>query len=121
MLNYPNPGDDLIDSRDVEKAIDELQDELDEGTIDEDDKELLDQLIELRDEGEGFSDWRYGETLISESYFETYARDLAEDIGAVDSNASWPNNCIDWERACSDLQMDYSSVEFGDETYYVRS
>ena len=121
MLNYPQPGDEVIDSRDVEKAIAELESELDDDIIDEDDKELLDALIALRDEGENYSDWRFGETLIHDDYFETYARDLAEDIGAINQDASWPNTCIDWEQACEELQMDYSTVDFGGHTYWIRA
>ena len=38
---------------------------------------------------------------------EEYAQDLAESIGAIDSDASWPLSYIDWERAARDLMMDY--------------
>lgn len=34
---------------------------------------------------------------------EDFAESLADDIGAVDRNAVWPDNCIDWERAARDL------------------
>jgi len=121
MLNYPNPGQDIIDSRDVIAAIDELESELEDETIDEEDQELLDQLKAFAEEGEGCPDWSYGETLIHEDYFETYARDLAEDIGAINNDASWPNTCIDWKQAAEELQMDYTVIEFGDETYYAHA
>lgn len=64
-------------------------------------------------------DW-YPGTLIRDSYFEDYAQELAEDIGAINPDASWPNNCIDWERAARELRMDYTSVEFDDVTYWTR-
>lgn len=38
---------------------------------------------------------------------EDYAQQFAEDIGAVDPDASWPNSYIDWERAARDLFLDY--------------
>lgn len=79
------------------------------------------QLLELCREAEGCGDWRYGETLVRDSYFTDYAQQLAEDIGAVNENASWPNNCIDWERAARELKMDYTSVYFGGVEYLVRS
>ena len=62
----------------------------------------------------------YPITLIRDSYFKDYAQELADDIGAINSGASWPNNCIDWDRAARELQMDYSSVEFEGVTYWTR-
>lgn len=38
---------------------------------------------------------------------EDFAQNLAEDIGAIDPKASWPNNCIDWEYAARELMYDY--------------
>jgi antirestriction protein len=32
-----------------------------------------------------------------------YAQQLAEDIGAVSGDESWPLSCVDWERAARDL------------------
>lgn len=43
---------------------------------------------------------------------EQYAEQFAEDIGAIDDNATWPNYYIDWERAARDLFMDgYTFVD----------
>jgi antirestriction protein len=39
-----------------------------------------------------------------------YAEELAEDIGAIDHDAGWPMNCIDWDRATRELSMDYSEA-----------
>jgi antirestriction protein len=39
------------------------------------------------------------------------AYQLADDIGAIDENASWPMNCIDWERAARDLMYDNGSSD----------
>lgn len=38
---------------------------------------------------------------------EEFAENLAEELGMVPSDAAWPNNYIDWERAARDLMMDY--------------
>lgn len=38
---------------------------------------------------------------------EDFARDMAENIGAIDKKAGWPNNCIDWEFAAKELMYDY--------------
>lgn len=117
----PTSTDDVIDSRDVIAAIEELREERDldpEAFIEQAD---LDALEELAEEAEGSPDWQYGETLIRESYFTDYARELAEDIGAIQSDAQWPNYCIDWERAARELQQDYMSVEFNGVTYFIRA
>lgn len=59
--------------------------------------------------------------MIDSDDFEEYAQELAEDIGAIDRNSVWPNNCIDWEKAADELQYDYSSVDIDGKTYYFRS
>lgn len=63
----------------------------------------------------------YEPTLILESTFVLYAEQLAEEIGAVDSDASWPNTYIDWEAAAEALAMDYTEVEFDGDTYKIHS
>lgn len=86
-----------------------------------DDADELRILKALADEASGYAaDWKYGETLIRDSYFRDYAEQLADDIGAIDRNASWPVNCIDWDQAARELQMDYSAVDFDGVTYWVR-
>lgn len=78
-------------------------------------------LKALADEASGYAaDWRHGEALIRDSYFKDYAMELAEDIGAIDRNAQWPNTCIDWDQAARELQMDYSAVDFDGVTYWIR-
>jgi len=79
-------------------------------------------LMDLEGNG-GDHQWRgdwYPATLIRDSYFRDYAQELAEDIGAINRDASWPNNCIDWDRATRELQMDYSDVEIYGVTYWYR-
>jgi hypothetical protein len=61
----------------------------------------------------------YGATLIHEDYFETYARELADDI-AIEGADRWPNYCIDWERAANEPAMDYTTVTWEGETYLAR-
>ena len=135
--------DDTIDMRDVIARIEELREERDgwvlgapdgsetpnpEGWANDntDDADELETLEALAYEFKGYGgdeqwdgDW-YPVTLIRDSYFEDYAQELAEDIGAINSDASWPNNCIDWERAARELRMDYTSGEFDGVTYWAR-
>lgn len=100
---------------DLEEARKALKDE------DPDEVEELRILKELQDEAEDYCpDWRYGETLVHESYFVTYAQELAEDCGMVNRDVTWPNDHIDWEAAARELRMDYTSVDFDGETYLVR-
>lgn len=131
-----NNFEDIIDSRDVINRISELVDERDEW-IDEqeadvvqdeewaeeypEESEELDALEALADEASASPDWQHGEALIRDSYFETYAQELAEEIGAVNPSAAWPNNYIDWERAAEALQMDYMRVEFDGIDYWIRA
>lgn len=128
---------DVIDSRDVIARIEELEEERDSfeagsGEAREgaeswaeafpEEAEELKILSALAEEAEGYaSDWRHGEALIRDTHFEDYARQLAEDIGAIKGNESWPLNCIDWERAASELKYDYTSVDFGGVEYWIRS
>lgn len=81
----------------------------------------LAELKALAEECEGYSDWAHGEQLIRDDYFETYAQNLAEELDLVQSDVKWPYTCIDWEKAASELQMDYTSVDFGEVTYWIRS
>jgi hypothetical protein len=149
MARTIDNGQDIMDSRDVIERFEELEAERDaakwegpgpdaEGDAveapfaaecgddftDDWDDELESEYQSLKalcEEGEGYGDWEGGETLIRDSYFERYAQEFAEDIGAIDPTASWPNNCIDWERAARELQYDYTSIDFDGVDYWVRS
>lgn len=84
-----------------------------------DEAEELRDLEAFLEDVEGYvSD---GETFIADSYFEDYARELAEDIGALKNCDHWPATCIDWERAARELQYDYSSAELAGAAYWYRS
>ena len=103
-----------------EEELDELDKTL-QNAKDEfgsDEKEELDELEELESE---ISDFRHGEIMVSVDDFEDYARELAEDLGAIERNASWPNNHIDWEAAAEALAQDYTIVSYQGDDYYVRA
>jgi hypothetical protein len=123
MPNSIDNSMDVIDSRDVIARIEELENDRDDKNVGLLEIEVaeLEALTALADEASDYApDWQYGATLIRDSYFEDYAQELAEDIGAIDSNATWPNNCIDWERATRELQMDYTEVDFDGVPYWIR-
>mgnify|MGYP003516538994 CR=1 FL=1 len=135
---------DVLDVRDIIARIEELETDLcdefgiendeDENTElraliaenDADDPSELRTLYALLDElagNGGDEQWRgtwYPVTLIAESYFTDYARELAEDSGMIDRESSWPNNCIDWDAAAEQLQQDYTSCEIIGNTFYYR-
>ena len=124
MSETPGPisnTEDIIDSRDVIARLEYLREQNEAGAIDEDEVDELTELEGLAQEAEGYAaDWQYGEALIRDTYFEDYARELAADIGAINPDAGWPNNCIDWERAARELRMDYTAVDFAGVTYWIR-
>jgi hypothetical protein len=138
-------SDDIIDSRDVIARIEELESDRDAYTVTEDnpgdeetnwtaadgtvfedywseaEEDEYKALKSLADEASGYAaDWYHGEALIRDSYFEEYAEELANDIGAIDRNARWPLNHIDWEAAADELKMDYTAVDFDGVTYWTR-
>ena len=134
-------SDDVIDSRDVIARVAELESERAdlESEAQDDTNVVRDEAIEalkqwddenggelkalqsLAEEAGGSADWTYGETLIRESYFKDYAQELAEDIGAIDAKATWPNTCIDWQQAARELKMDYTTVSYDGVDYLIRS
>ena len=89
---------------------------------DEDEAEEFSRALKLESElQDATGEYVHGEAVIAEGYFEDYARQFAEDIGALPDDASWPVNRIDWEAAANDLKADYTSIDFEGSTYYVRS
>ena len=127
MNNTPTNQDDIIYSRDVIARIEELESEIEDAVADdepdlvEDEIEELATLKALAEEGEASTEWSYGETLIRDSYFETYARELAEDCCELPDPGQWPARCIDWEQAAEELQMDYTLVDFDGVEYWIRA
>lgn len=80
---------------------------------------ILESLKDMGGDEQYRGDW-YPATLIRDSYFRDYAQELAEDIGAVNTNASWPNNCIDWDMAARELRYDYTGININGTTYWTR-
>lgn len=48
---------------------------------------------------------------------QDFAMSLAEDLGELPKNNSWPHYCIDWEYAARELMMDY----FESDGHYFRN
>ena len=109
---------DIIDSRDILERIEELENDSD---LLEYEQEELKILIALSKKGQEYApDWEYGSTLIRDTYFEEYAKELAEDCGMLEKEYRWPANHIDWDAAAEELQMDYILIDFDGVEYWVR-
>lgn len=131
-------SDDMIDVRDViarYEALEELRenaagDSREEGEalviFDESEKggeyKLLGALLnDLKGYG-GDEQWRgdwYPITLIRDSYFVEAMQELCEDIGDFPKGIP-AYYVINWKATANNLRADYSSVEFGDVTYWYR-
>ena len=48
---------------------------------------------------------------------EDFAQEMAESLGSIEKNPSWPYTCIDWEYAAKELMYDYSESN----GYYFRN
>jgi hypothetical protein len=140
----PELDDDVIDSRDVIKRLEIYReavafmgfddDALDTMTMekmpespeitDEDDLGTIEEFIALRDfekEASNYAeDWSFGTSMIADHYMRDYAEEQAESIGAIDPNATWPLNFIDWDRATDAFKQDYTEVEFKGTSYWIR-
>jgi hypothetical protein len=115
---------DTIDSHDIIERIDDLEAQLIEQApepLSEDEEQELADLHALAEEASASPDWQYGETLVRDSYFQKYAEQLADDIGAIPDNLSWPLTCIDWEQAARELKHDYMAVEYAGVTYWLQA
>lgn len=119
--------DDLIDVRDIIARIEELENLIEgEGCDDtcDDYNEELKVLMALMQELEGMGgdeqwqgDW-YPITLIRDSYFTDYARELLEDCGGIPRDL--PHYIeIDWEATARNIRVDYSPVEINGTTYWT--
>ena len=116
--------DDVIDSRDVIARIQHLEAIAEGGDslLDFAERDELMMLKAVADDASDYAeDWEYGVTLIRDSYFVTYAQELADEISDQSAGpAIWPFTCIDWDQAARELRMDYTSVDFAGVTYWVR-
>ena len=120
---------DIIDVRDIIARVEELEDAIPDDANDA--RNWLDSgefvalcaiLDELKGAG-GDEQWRgdwYPVTLVRDSYFRSYAQDLADDCGLIDHTAGWPMNCINWDKAARELQYDYTCVEIDGTQYWYR-
>jgi hypothetical protein len=109
-----DPNGNYTEHKELRRCTDELEHwEIEEG-------QELAALESLQEEAEGYAtDWRYGATLIREDYFTEYAMELLADIGDLPRDI--PHYIvIDEEATADNLKVDYNTVDFDGETYYIR-
>lgn len=118
---------DVIDVRDIIARVEELEtiigDSLDAESVQmamSEHQELTALLNELAGNG-GDEQWRgdwYPVTLIRDSYFIDYARELLEECGDIPRNL--PRYiAIDWKKTAMTIRQDYSHISL-DATYWYR-
>lgn len=129
---------DIIDSREIIERIEELQELIEEydeelkeiededGEVYEEDEDLFDEreelriLLEVQEQGECSPDWNYGEILIHKNYFVEYVKEMLHDIGEFPRDIPWYIE-IDWDSTAQNIKMDYTTIDFDGEPYYIRS
>jgi len=83
-------------------------------------------LKAIEQECEGYGDWQYGETLIRDSYWQSYIEELIKDCYEMPkemNNGAWPwrHFTMDYEAAAEEAKEDYMSVDFDGVDYWMRS
>jgi len=121
--------DNVIDSRDIQDLIDELQAERD--ALEDNPEKLLEwkeanedelsELLSVREQGQSVTtEWEFGEALIRESYWVEYVQELLADIGDLPKDLP-VYIAIDWEQTAKNIRVDYSEITFNGETYLIRT
>lgn len=134
-------GDDTIDSRELATLLAEMASdrvdlvdavayaedddereiaEADLAAWDDDNGEEYEALKAFCEEAEQYCDgWSSGVQLILDEHWTEYAEQLTQDIGAIPRGLpEWL--VIDWEATADNLRDDYTAVEWGGYTYWVR-
>lgn len=132
----PANTDERIDSRDLIGRMEELQARRDDedqiDPLDEDEAAELVILEKVNAQGEGFSDWAYGATLIHEDHFADYVKETAVELREGGNQcercgkahkgvdlSEWPYSHIDWDAAADDERFSYSEIDFDGTTYLI--
>lgn len=133
--------DDIVNRRDIEDRIDELESErtdfLDNTCAEAKLDELDDGYDELREESTAIwekqtdegREWRTltdvleemgdADYLVSERYFPKYIKETLEDCGDIPRNFPWYIE-IDWDATAENVKSDYSELEWDGHTYLYR-
>lgn len=126
-------GDDIIDVRNIIERVEELKgiipetahdvtpgDAVEAAKAQEELATLESILADLAGNG-GDEQWRgdwYPVTLIRDSYFTDYARELVEDCYSLDGIPSFVE--VDWNATARNVQIDYTMTEIEGVDYWYR-
>lgn len=125
-----NNTQEILDSRNVIERFQELEDILEAAgepeATDAEREEWADvaeehtALAAFVAQGEDYEEWTDGATLVHEEYFESYAKELAEETGIIDSSHAL-YTYVDWESWADGLKEDdYEAINFDGVDYYIR-
>ena len=117
-------NDDTIDGRDIRDRIEEL--EAVEAPTEEESAELTDLKSFLHEAMQYNSDADEGETIIAESYFVDYIKELIDDcydLPAELTSGEWPYRhiTINYEAAAEEAKADYAELTFRGRTFYIQA
>ncbi len=124
--NEVNNSQEVIDSRDVIKRIEELEDLISNNKelpkkkredLTEEETEL--ELLKDLEDQANTSNWKDGETLIRESYFVEYVEEMLKDRGDLPKDIPW-YIVIDWEATAENIKADYITIDFDGVDYLIR-
>ena len=115
-------NDATIDGRDIRDRIDELE-ALDAPT-EEESAELTDLVAFLHEAMQYNSDADEGETIIAESYFVDYIKEMIDDCYALPkelTSGEWPYRhiTINYEAAAEEAKADYAELTFRGRNFYI--
>ena len=115
-------NDDTIDGRDIRDRIEEL--EAVEAPTEEESAELTDLKSFLHEAMQYNSDADEGETIIAESYFVDYIKELIDDcydLPAELTSGEWPYRhiTINYEAAAEEARADYAELTFRGRNFYI--
>ena len=113
-------NDYAIDGRDIQARIDELE------STEEESAELTDLTAFLHEAMQYNSDADEGETIIAESYFVDYIKELIDDCYALPkelTSGEWPYRhiTINYEAAAEEAKADYAELTFRGRTFYIQA
>ena len=116
-------NDYAIDGRDIQARIDELE-ALDAPT-EEESAELTDLTAFLHEAMQYNSDADAGETIIAESHFVDYIKEIIDDCYALPkelTSGEWPYRhiTINYEAAAEEAKADYAELTFRGRNFYIQ-
>jgi hypothetical protein len=116
---------DIIDLRDIIARVEELDPEYSDIKLTDDEAKELAELQAILDDLKGYGgdeQWRgdwYPVTLICDSYFTDYAREMLHDCGDIPRDI--PHYIeIDWDATARNIRVDYTPTEIDGVTYWYR-